>query len=187
MSFDVNMDQGVSIPEVLISEAVSVALLPEKLRVSLRLKSGDRVKVGKALGINLPAKIGSSKTKNKLRSVCLGPEEWLLIGDRKPHADLYEICNKLSEQYVISAVDVSQRNIGFVLSGVEAAGMVNVGCPLDLSISQFPVGKSVRSVFENAPILLHRSSETVFEVECWRSFAPYVVGLMSAHARANRL
>lgn len=185
MSFDVSMDQGVSIPKALISEAVSVQLVAEKVRVSLRVKAGDRVSVGKALGVNLPAKIGHTKTQNELMVACLGPEEWFLVGDEKSHSELYDTCNKLSQDYVISAVDVSHRNIGLALSGTDAAGMINVGCPLDLSLSQFPVGKCVRSVFENAPVLLYRASETVFEVECWRSFAPYVVGLMAMHARAT--
>lgn len=185
MSFDVHLDQGVTLPDVLKNEQVSVDVADEKLRLSLRVKSADRASIGKAIGVGLPPKIGTSKTSKGLMSICLGPEEWLLIGDMATHAGLYDICLQLSEDYVMSVAEVSHRNVCLRLNGPGAAEMVNVGCPLDMSLDMFPVGKCVRTVYENAPILLIRLSETRFELECWRSFAPYVVGLMAAHARAH--
>jgi sarcosine oxidase subunit gamma len=48
-----------------------------------------------------------------------------------------------------------------------------------LDLSAFPVGMCTRTVFAKADIVLWRTTETVFHVEVWRSFAGYVTGLMS--------
>jgi len=66
------------------------------------------------------------------------------------------------------------RNIGFEVSGPRAKRALNAGCPLDLSLEMFPVGKVTRTVFESAAIILTRTSEDEFSVEVWRSFAPYL-------------
>ena len=185
MSYDLKVDWGVEIPEVLRSGAVVAELLGEKVRLSLRIKPADRTAVAKALGLTLPAKIGATSSKGDLMAACLGPDEWIVIGDPAKHSGLYGKAHKLSSKYVMSVTDVSYRNIGVTLTGEAAADMVTVGCPLDMRLEAFPVGKCTRTVFEASPILLHRTAEDSFVMECWRSFAPYMVGLMTAHARGN--
>jgi len=49
-----------------------------------------------------------------------------------------------------------------------------VGCPLDLSLAAFPIGKVTRTVFESAQIMIARVDEQSFYVETWRSFGPYL-------------
>ena len=55
--------------------------------------------------------------------------------------------------------------------------------PLDLRLEKFPIGKVVRTVLGKAEIILHRKDEQTFRVECWRSFAPYVFGLLDQGAK----
>ena len=186
MSSDMTYDTGISIPDVLRNGPVTAEVLGAILRLSFRLKSQDRTAIAKALGVTLPAKIGASTQKNDLMSACLGPDEWILIGDPIKNAKLYNKAVKLSSKYVMSVTDISHRNVAIRVSGAGAADMINVGCPLDLRLSAFPVGKCTRSVFENSPVLIYRSAEDSFVVECWRSYAPYVLGLMTAHATSNQ-
>ncbi|NNE57980.1 MAG: sarcosine oxidase subunit gamma [Hellea sp.] len=181
MSFDIKIDQGVEIPEVLQSGRVVAELAGEKVRLSLRVKSADRTAVAKALGFTLPAKIGATSSKVGITCACLGPDEWIVIADQDKGGKLYGKALKLASKYDMSVTDVSFRNIGITVTGEGAADMINVGCPLDLRLAAFPVGSCTRSVYEAVPILLYRRAEDSFTVECWRSFAPYVVGLMAAH------
>lgn len=187
MSSDLTYDTGITVAEILQSGPVTANILGELMRLSLRVKPADRVAVAKALGISLPVKIGRSQSKAGLMSACLGPDEWFVKGDKHKYAELYEKALKLSSKYVMSVTDVSHRNVGIELIGKQAAETVNVGCPLDLSVEKFPIGKCTRTVYENAPILLYRAAEDRFTVECWRSFAPYVIGLMTAHALGESL
>lgn len=177
-------DTGIEVPEVLRSGTVTGEVMEEKVRLSLRLKSKDRMAIAKAVGLTLPIKIGATSIKTNAMVACLGPHEWILIAEKSKYSKLYEKLLKLSSKYVMSVTDVSHRNVALTLTGAAAAETVNVGCPLDMSMETFPVGKCTRTVFENAPILLYRNSENSFTMECWRSFAPYMLGLVEAHAKA---
>ena len=185
MLSDVTFDQGVEVPEFLSGGDLSVILKGQTGRMSLRIKPADRTVAAKALGITLPAKIGTTSVKNDIISACLGPDEWIIIAPVKAHDRIFKKAIKLSEKTVMSATDISFRNVGLVLAGPAAQETVNVGCPLDLRLAAFPVGKCTRTVFEASPILLYRAGETEFHMECWRSFAPYVLGLISAHVKGN--
>ena len=63
------------------------------------------------------------------------------------------------------------------------AAELHAGCPLDLDIEAFPEGMCTRTIFGKAEIVLWRTGPVTFRVECGRSFAPYVVGLMAEAMR----
>ncbi len=147
-------------------------------RISLRARATDVTALSKALGVTLPQKPKHSATKGKRSALWLGPDEWLVIdtGGQSPFTDLQGV------ETLHAATDVSHRNIGILISGEGAEATINAGCPQDLSLSVFPVGAATRTIFGKAEIVLWRLSETEFRLECWRSFAPYVFGLLSEGA-----
>ncbi|MDR2311074.1 MAG: sarcosine oxidase subunit gamma [Brucellaceae bacterium] len=147
-------------------------------RISLRARTNDLADLSKALGVTLPQKPKHTANKGKRSALWLGPDEWLVIdtGGKSPFADLQGI------ETLHAATDVSHRNIGILISGEGAEATINAGCPQDLSLSVFPVGAATRTIFGKAEIVLWRLSETEFRLECWRSFAPYVFGLLSEGA-----
>jgi sarcosine oxidase subunit gamma len=64
------------------------------------------------------------------------------------------------------------------VSGEDAADVLNAGCPQDLSLAAFPVGAVSRTLFGKAEVVIFRVTEDTFRLECWRSFAEYVGGLL---------
>ena len=60
---------------------------------------------------------------------------------------------------------------------------LNAGCPLDLGLKAFPVGMATRTLFDKAEIVLWRRAQETFQVEVWRSFAPYLVAALTEAAR----
>ena len=167
-------DQAIDIPKSLSSETITVELLPERIRYSLRIKKEDLTAVKKDTGLKLPLKICGSSTVENTHCIKLGPDEWFVIADVNDKTKLDKLFAKISKNYVCSVTDVSHRNVGFDILGQDAAKLVNVGCPLDLSLEAFPIGKATRTVFESAQIMLLRTGDDRFTVECWRSFAPYL-------------
>lgn len=167
-------DQAVDIPETLNSERVNVALMGEKARYNLRVKTADIAAFKKASELRLPSKMGGSSLTKDVSCLKLGPDEWLVIADTTQKKKLDKAFTKASKDFICSVTDVSHRNIGFEVSGELAAKLINVGCPLDLSLTAFPVGKVTRTIFESAQIMLLRTGEGSFHVECWRSFGPYL-------------
>ena len=77
-----------------------------------------------------------------------------------------------------SATDVSHRNTAIIVSGPDAAGAIASSCPLDLGNTIFPVGAAARTVLGKIEIVLLRTGEEDYRVECWRSFSPYAFGIL---------
>lgn len=181
MLSEIDIDQGLVLPEHLQSSDPVISLAAPLCRLSLRVKPSDRTAIGKAAGLTLPNAIGKTSVKGGVSAACLGPDEWMIFAPPENGAGLQEKLSTLNGSFVMSATDVSHRNIRLTVKGAQATGTINVGCPLDLSLTHFPIGKCCRSVYEAAPILLYRRGKDEFHLECWRSFAPYIAALMERH------
>jgi len=174
MSSNIGFAQGLDIPEALDTDDLRLTLMTERLRYSLRMKPADLPAIKKASGLKFPSKIGASDITQNRFILCLGPDEWLIIADPKTQEKLSASLTKIEQAFTVSLTDISHRNIGLELSGGRAADALNVGCPMDLSLGAFPIGKTTRTIFEAAPIVATRLDEHKFHIECWRSFAPYL-------------
>ncbi len=174
-------NQDIEIGAALQSGDLSVKLMEEKTRYSLRIKAEDLAAFKKASGLKLPRKIGQSTGTAKQSLLCLGPDEWMVITALNNAKSLRANLEAMASQFTYSYADISHRNIGFVVSGEHVENAINVGCPLDLSLSAFPIGRVTRTVFENASVMILRTKTEEFQLECWRSFAPYVCGFFDRY------
>lgn len=157
---------------------VKVATLPPAERISLRARPDAVAALSKALGVALPVKAKTSAAEAGRTALWLGPDEWLVIDEAggDPLAD----CAKVKALH--SAVGVSHRNVAFAVTGPAAAACVNSGCPQDLSLAAFPVGACSRTILGKVEIVLLRTADDAFRVECWRSFSDYVFTFLSEGA-----
>lgn len=158
---------------------LAVTVLPPAERISLRAPAESLAALSKALKVDLPTKQKTSSNSGKRMALWLGPDEWLVIdeGGKDPLAD----CSAVGDLH--SAVGVSHRNVAIAVSGPGAAATVNAGCPQDLSLTAFPVGACSRTVLGKIEIVLVRTAEDSFRVECWRSFADYAFEFLSVAAK----
>lgn len=158
---------------------VEIAPLPPAERVSLRAPAESIVSLSRALGLTLPQKPKSSAAKGSRVALWLGPDEWLVFDAEG--TDLLAACAKAKQLH--SAVGVSHRNVAIAVTGPAAEACVNAGCPQDLALAAFPVGACSRTVLGKAEIVLYRTAQDAFRVECWRSFSDYVFTLLAEAAR----
>ncbi|QND53982.1 sarcosine oxidase subunit gamma family protein [Phyllobacterium sp. 628] len=159
--------------------SVPVTLADNATRVSLRARPDALAALSKALGLTLPTKPKSTATKGDRTAMWIGPDEWLIID-----AEGSTIVADLAKVKVLhSAVDVSHRNVGILVTGKNADAVVNGGCPQDLSLKAFPVGAASRTVLGKIEIVLLRTAEDAFRVECWRSFSGYAYSFLQESAR----
>jgi sarcosine oxidase subunit gamma len=160
------------------SATVRLTPAPPASRLSLRARPEAVDALSTALGLSLPTRPKTSASNAARHALWLGPDEWLVIDALD--TDLLGMAAAAGVLH--SATDISHRNTAILVDGPGAAAAINVGCPQDLSLKAFPVGGCSRTVFGKAEIVLLRTGETAFRVECWRSFAPYVSGLLAAGA-----
>ncbi|MEF2071878.1 sarcosine oxidase subunit gamma [Consotaella aegiceratis] len=164
-------------------EPVTVRPLALTGRLSFRAKAkalGNRQEVA---GFSVAGQINSLRANGDRMSVRLGPDEWLLVCPESDLGAVIEAVATAMDEAFFSLVDVSHRNVGFTLEGADAAAAVNSGCPLDLHLSAFPVGMATRTILGKAEIVLARTADTAWRVECWRSFGAYVHAFLVDAAR----
>lgn len=145
--------------EAFVGESVTISLAPPMARYSLRAR--DPAVLEALLGRKLPAKIGTTAGE----IACLGPDEWLL---RLPIGSIIP----MGEGLPLAITEVSERSVSLIVEGPRAAEVLMVGCPIDLD--RFTAGRATRTIFETIEIILIRSGEHRFELEVWRSFAPWL-------------
>lgn len=148
-------------------------------RLLLRAPRASLGALSQALGLELPARPKTSAGAGGRAALWLGPDEWLVIGDAGD--DLPAAVAGVAALH--SAVDVSHRNAGILVSGRGAEATLGGGCPQDLSAGVFPVGACSRTVLGKVEIVLWRTGEETFRVECWRSFCDYAFALLHEAAR----
>ena len=148
-------------------------------RLSLRAPAESVASLSRTLGLKLPERPKQSVLKGDRAALWLGPDEWLLIDGAESNLDA-----ALDRVRVFhSAVDMSHRNVGILVEGQGAEATIAAGCPQDVSLQAFPVGACSRTVLGKIEIVLWRTGEAQFRVECWRSFADYAFTLLAEAAR----
>jgi sarcosine oxidase subunit gamma len=139
--------------------------------------------MGDAFGVELPTQPCRAARSADRTALWLGPDEWLLIVD---DGDGVAVRRELAAAFhgkTAALVDVSHRNAGLVVEGPRAADLLSAGCPLDLDVREYPVDICTRTLFAKAEIVLWRTAADAFRLEVWRSFVPYVAGLLGEAAR----
>ncbi|MCX8505785.1 MAG: hypothetical protein ORN98_04135, partial [Alphaproteobacteria bacterium] len=113
----------------------------------------------------------------------IGPDEYYVYTEdaamTEKLAELARTPNPENSDQVGSIVDNSQRFVGFRLEGAGGEQLLSAYCPLDLSLKEFPVDKTTRTIMGKIDVLLWRLEEHKFHLEIARSFAQYGVSLLS--------
>jgi sarcosine oxidase subunit gamma len=157
---------------------VTITPLPSASRLSVRGGEAAIPLIGRAFGVALPRDACRAATVPPRAALWLGPDEWLLLApDGEADAIASDIAAALTGAPA-SIVDISDRQVALSVSGLRAADAVNAFNPLDLDPAAFPVGTVTRTIFAKAEIVLWRTAADAFRIEVWRSFAPYVEGLL---------
>src|SRR5271167_2411266 len=156
-------------------------ILPPGSRFIFHGDAEARAAAGPAWGVAFAEEACRAHAVGERATLWLGPDEYLLW-DGAPAADPAAATATAIERALgalpHALVDISHRQIALEVSGAHAADILRGGCPLDLSIGQFPVGACTRTVFAKADIVLWRRAVDTFHVEVARSFAAYVGSLL---------
>lgn len=162
---------------------------PPLARFVLRVGEAALPAAGQAYGLELPhalnrgASIGERGKPGARVALHLGPDEWWLIVPADEGESVGTALTAAIAGTPHSLVDVSSRQVGLVLQGEGAAGLLSAGCPLDLGESAFPVGMATRTVFHKVGLMIWRMAPTVLRLEIDRSLAPYFVAALAEASR----
>jgi len=152
-----------------------------KINLRGNLENEDFVsKVGKILGMILPNEACSTSSKEKISSLWLGPNEWLLVSNNEIPKE-----SNTSELEQVLFDNISKTNLGaitnvtdhftiFKLSGSNIFEVLSKGCPFNFSSDDFGDSKVVQTILNHIDVTIHRKSENDVDLYVRRSFAGYL-------------
>ncbi len=164
---------------------IELRRLPPALRFILQGGPAARAAAGTVFGVALPETACRANAGDGRAALWLGPDEYLLLGPAAEHDMLAAGLEAALAGIAHSLVDVSQRQVGWRLSGKRASELLNTGCPLDLDIAEFPPDGCTRTILGKAQIVLWRKAAEEYHLEIWRSYSDYVRELLLEAARSD--
>ena len=137
-------------------------------------------KIGEILGMILPKEACSTSSKEKITSLWLGPNEWLLVSN--------DVITKENNTYELAQVlfdNISKTNLGaitnvtdhftiFKLSGSNIFEVLSKGCPFDFNSKNFGDNKVVQTILNHVDVTIHKKNENDVDLYVRRSFAGYL-------------
>lgn len=157
---------------------VTVTPQAHATRFSFRGSTEAASACSKAFGVTLPTALLKAETNGTRTAISLGPDEWQLIAEDGVAESLAAQIESAIGSTFHSLVDISHRNTSFDVSGSAAETLLASGVLLDLNITSFPVGMATRTIYSKSEIILWRKDASTFNVSVWRSFVPFVWGLL---------
>jgi sarcosine oxidase, subunit gamma len=152
--------------------------VPPASRFIFQGSGAARAAAGAAWGVAFADEACRAMVQDKRATVWLGPDEYLLLDFADGPNTAASAIEQALRDLPHALVDISHRQIALEIFGPHAEAILSGGCPLDLNVSQFPVGMCTRTVFAKADVLLWRTGTDTFHLEVWRSFTAYVTGLL---------
>jgi len=137
-------------------------------------------KVGKILGMILPNEACSTSNKEKITSLWLGPNEWLLVSNNEipKETNTYELeqvlFDNISKTNLGAITNVTDHFTIFKLSGSSIFEVLSKGCPFDFNSEEFGDNKVVQTILNHVDVTIHRKSENDVDLYVRRSFAGYL-------------
>jgi len=137
-------------------------------------------KVGKILGMILPKVACSTSSKEKITSLWLGPNEWLLVSNNEipKETNTYELeqvlFDNISKTNLGAITNVSDHFTIFKLSGSNIFEVLSKGCPFNFSSEDFGDNKVVQTILNHVDVTIHRRTENDVDLYVRRSFAGYL-------------
>ena len=134
----------------------------------------------KILGIILPTKPNTYSKNEKVKSLWLGPDEWLIVNESKN--DLFsKLTNELKDEET-SVTDVSENRTVIRLSGEKIFILFSKFLTLDLDKNLFNQFCCAQTLFVKLPSLLVRNNNEneIPEIDIFinRSHANYIYNLL---------
>jgi len=160
-----------------------IAGLGPEARFKMRVREDEVAQLAPIAGVTIDMPINSFTSSGSRSIARLGPSEWLLLTTEADGAALARDAAAALGSTFHALIDISHRHAALIVSGAEAANVLNSGCPLDLSARRFPTGTATRTLLGKAEIILMRTSDAPdFRLEFGRSFAGYIQGFLAENA-----
>ena len=152
-----------------------------KINLRGNIENKDFVsKIGKILGMILPKEPCTASAKEKITSLWLGPDEWLIVSNEKmpKETNTYELENilfdNISRGNLGSVTNVTDQFVVFSLSGTNIFKILSKSCPFNFESDNFVDNKVIQTILNHIDVTIHKKNETNIDLYVKRSFAEHL-------------
>ena len=134
--------------------------------------------VEKILKMILPTKANTSTRSDKLTSIWLGPDEWMIFSNDIIEKDdnNYELENLLfsniSKNNFGSITDVTDQFVMINLEGKKIFELLSSGCPFNFN--EFKKGTSTQTILNHIDVIIHHKDNKNVNLFVRRSFSEHL-------------
>ncbi len=109
-------------------------------------------------GVPLPLQPNRVASMRELRTLWLGPDEWLVTAPERGIPDLMGRLSRALASRHAAAVDLSASRAIIEIGGPAARQLLEKGCGLDLHPRAFGPGRCAQTVFARLPVIIDQLS-----------------------------
>ena len=141
--------------------------------------------VGKTLNMILPTEANSSATNDKITSIWLSPDEWMIFSNNIIEKDNnnYELENLLfssiSKNNIGSVSDVTDQFVMINLEGEKTFELLSSGCPFNFNEFNKKKGSSTQTILNHIDVIIHHKNTNSINLFVRRSFSEHLWAWMN--------
>jgi sarcosine oxidase subunit gamma len=109
-------------------------------------------------GVPLPLQPNRVESMRMVRTLWLGPDEWLVTAPAGTAPDLMGRITRALASRQATVTDLSASRAIIEISGSRARALLEKGCGLDLHPRAFGPGSCAQTLFANLPVILDQTS-----------------------------
>ena len=136
--------------------------------------------VGKTLNMILPTVANTSTANDKLTSIWLSPDEWMIFSNDiiEKGDNNYELENLLfsniSKNNFGSITDVTDQFVMINLEGKKIFELLSSGCPFNFNEFKEKKGSSTQTILNNIDVIIHHNDSNNVNLFVRRSFSEHL-------------
>ena len=126
-------------------------------------------------GVPLAMQPGRVAVMREVRTLWLGPDEWLVTAPRGAAPDLMgRLARALAGRHA-SIIDLSAARAIIEIGGSRARELLETGCALDLHPREFGPGRCARTVLARLPVIIDQTGADAYRLFVRRSAARWLI------------
>ena len=141
--------------------------------------------VEKTLNMILPIEANTSATSDKLTSIWLSPDEWMIFSNDiiEKNNNNYELENLLfaniSKNNIGSISDVTDQYVMINLKGKKIFELLSSGCPFNFNEFKKKNGASTQTILNHIDVIIHNKTINSINLFVRRSFSEHLWSWMN--------
>jgi len=160
---------------------LSIREISPIMKLNLRGKKKEFfTTVGKDLNMILPTEANTSSASDKLTSIWLSPDEWMIISNEKVQKDTnkYELqellYNNISKTNLGAVTDISDQFVLFELEGKNIFELFASGSPFNFNEFKEKKGTTTQTLLNHIDVIIYHKDQNLVNLFVRRSFSEHL-------------